>query len=204
MSIIDTYYQKIKSLIDDYNNILKLDNEYMAEYLNKCGKDLNVKNPETINEINELKNKNTQNMTNSQFVNDEIYCSKTIADSISKLFYKPLAKLLHPDKKQKLTYVESLFKDEKIPVVAATDYMKIYADQIREFIPNKYIVLGTDGFGRSDTREILRDFFEVNKYYIVLSTINLLVNEGILKKINLSKAIALYNINVNKPNPNSI
>ncbi len=100
MSIIDTYYQKIKSLIDDYNNILKLDNEYMVEYLNKCGKDLNVKNPETINEINELKNKNTQNMTNSQFVNDEIYCSKTIADSISKLFYKPLAKLLHPDKKQ--------------------------------------------------------------------------------------------------------
>ena len=76
------------------------DNEYMTEYLHKCGKDLHVKNPETINEMNELKNKYTQNMSSSQFVNDEIYCSKSIADSISKLFYKPLAKLLHPDKKQ--------------------------------------------------------------------------------------------------------
>ena len=100
MSIIDTYYQKIKSLIDEYNNILKLDKEYIAEYLHNCGKDLNVKNPDSINEINELINKNTQNMSNSQYVNDEIYCSKSIADSISKLFYKPLAKLLHPDKKK--------------------------------------------------------------------------------------------------------
>ena len=104
MSIIDTYYQKIKSLIDEYNNILKLDKEYIAEYLHNCGKDLNVKNPDSINEINELINKNTQNMSNSQYVNDEIYCSKSIADSISKLFYKPLAKLLHPDKKKKFKW----------------------------------------------------------------------------------------------------
>jgi len=112
--------------------------------------------------------------------------------------------LLHPDKKQKLTYVESLFKDEKIPVVAATDYMKIYADQIREFIPNKYTVLGTDGFGRSDTRKQLRKFFEVNRHYIVVAALKSLADEGKIETDEINKAIKKYNIDPNKPEPTSI
>jgi pyruvate dehydrogenase E1 component len=112
--------------------------------------------------------------------------------------------LLHPDKKQKLSYVESLFEDENTPVVAATDYMKIYADQIREFIPNKYIVLGTDGFGRSDTRNQLRKFFEVNRYYIVVSALKGLADEGKIEIGKINEAIKKYKIDPNKPEPTSI
>ncbi len=112
--------------------------------------------------------------------------------------------LLHPDKKQKLSYVESLFEDENTPVVAATDYMKIYADQIREFIPNRYIVLGTDGFGRSDTRNQLRKFFEVNRYYIVVSALKGLADEGKIEIGKINEAIKKYKIDPNKPEPTSI
>ena len=112
--------------------------------------------------------------------------------------------LLHPDKKQKLTYVESLFEDKNTPVVAATDYMKIYADQIREFIPNKYIVLGTDGFGRSDTRKQLRKFFEVNRHYIVVAALKALADEGKIEVGKINEAIKKYNIDPNKPEPTTI
>ena len=112
--------------------------------------------------------------------------------------------LLHPDKKQKLTYVESLLEDENTPVVAATDYMKIYADQIREFIPNRYIVLGTDGFGRSDTRNQLRKFFEVNRFYIVVSALKGLADEGKIEIDKINEAIKKYKIDPNKPEPTSI
>ena len=96
MSIIESYYQKIKNLITEYETILELDKEYMTEYLQHCGKDLNKQNPEVIDNIQQ-----TQIFTQTKFINDEIFCTKNIADSISKLFYKPLAKLLHPDKKKK-------------------------------------------------------------------------------------------------------
>jgi pyruvate dehydrogenase E1 component len=112
--------------------------------------------------------------------------------------------LLNPDKQQKLSYVESVFKNDDIPVVAATDYMKIFADQIREFIPNKYIVLGTDGFGRSDTRSQLRKFFEVNRYYIVVASLKALAEEGKLSTDKINEAIKKYNIDQNKPEPTSI
>ncbi len=112
--------------------------------------------------------------------------------------------LLHPDKKQKITYVESLLEDENTPVVAATDYMKIYADQIREFIPNKYIVLGTDGFGRSDTRKQLRKFFEVNRHYIVVSALKALADEGKIEVGKINEAIKKYKIDPNKPEPTTI
>jgi len=98
MSIIESYYQKIKNLITEYETILELDKEYMTEYLQHCGKDLNTINPEAIDNIQQ-----TQAFTQTKFVNDEIFCTKAIVDSISKLFYKPLAKLLHPDKKRKKT-----------------------------------------------------------------------------------------------------
>ena len=90
------------------------------------------------------------------------------------------------------------------PIVAVSDYVKLVAEQIAPYIDCPFISLGTDGFGRSETREKLRDFFEVNKYYIVLSTINLLYKNGILRKDSLNKAIKKYKIDINKPNPKSI
>ena len=95
MSVIETYYEKIKSLINEYENILQLDKEYMTEYLKHCGKDLQITNPQKIAEIQQMKE-----ATCTRFIDDEIFCTKSIADSISKMFYKPLARLLHPDKKK--------------------------------------------------------------------------------------------------------
>ena len=82
--------------------------------------------------------------------------------------------------------------------------MKIYADQIREFIPNKYIVLGTDGFGRSDTRKQLRKFFEVNRHYIVVSALKALADEGKIEVGKINEAIKKYKIDPNKPEPTTI
>ena len=82
--------------------------------------------------------------------------------------------------------------------------MKIYADQIREFIPNKYIVLGTDGFGRSDTRKQLRKFFEVNRHYIVVAALKVLADEEKIETEKINEAIKKYNIDPNKPEPTTI
>ncbi len=108
---------------------------------------------------------------------------------------------LHPDKKPKTSYVASVLKEADIPVVAATDYMKIYADQIREFIPARYTVLGTDGYGRSDTRARLRKFFEVNRYHVVVAGLNLLRQEGKIPASKVAAAMNKYNIDPDKPNP---
>lgn len=109
--------------------------------------------------------------------------------------------LLHPDQPVKTSHVENCFKDRQGPVVAATDYMKLYADQIREFIPGKYRVLGTDGFGRSDTRERLRHFFEVDRFYITIAALKILAEEGIISTQQVVQAIEKYGIDVEKPNP---
>ena len=109
--------------------------------------------------------------------------------------------MLHPEEKQRISYVETLLNDETIPTVAATDYMKIYADQIREFIPGNYSVLGTDGFGRSDSREKLRYFFEVDRYFIVIAALKSLVDANLVKVDQVSKALEKYNIDPSKPNP---
>jgi pyruvate dehydrogenase E1 component len=112
--------------------------------------------------------------------------------------------MLHPGKKAKQSYVTSLLKDSNIPTVAATDYMKIYADQIREFIPGHYSVLGTDGFGRSDTRQQLRKFFEVNRYYVVVAALKALAEEGKIPKTKVNEAIKKYNIDPDKPEPTTV
>ncbi len=109
--------------------------------------------------------------------------------------------LLNPNQEAKTSYVEQCLANTQGPVIAATDYMKIYADQIREFIPKDYIVLGTDGFGRSDTREQLRKHFEVNRFYICIAALKALVDEGTLSSDIVDKAIAQYDIDPNKPNP---
>ncbi len=108
---------------------------------------------------------------------------------------------LHPDKKPKTSYVASLLNDGDSPVIAATDYMKIYADQIREFISAPYTVLGTDGYGRSDTRAQLRKHFEVNRYYIAITALNSLKEEGKVPASKVKEAIKKYGIDPDKPNP---
>ena len=82
-----------------------------------------------------------------------------------------------------------------------TDYVRNYAEQIREFVPNRYFVLGTDGFGRSGTRKQLRAFFEVGRHYIVLTALKALAEEDSIPTVVISEAIERYGINTEKPNP---
>ena len=109
--------------------------------------------------------------------------------------------MLHPEEALRVSYVAQCLADAKGPVIAATDYIKAYADQIREFVPGLYRVLGTDGFGRSDTRAKLRQFFEVNRYYVVVAALRALADEGSIKHSEVSKAIKKFNIDPEKPNP---
>jgi pyruvate dehydrogenase E1 component len=82
--------------------------------------------------------------------------------------------------------------------VASTDYIRNYADQIREYVPGRYVVLGTDGYGRSDSRAKLREFFEVNRYYVVVAALSALAREGKIDAARVQEAITKYGINVNK------
>jgi len=109
--------------------------------------------------------------------------------------------MLHPDQKPRVSHVETCLRDRKGPVVAATDYMKIYSDQIRAFLPKAYLTLGTDGFGRSDTRQQLRKFFEVDRYYIALAALKALADQGEVPAAVVAQAIKKYNIDPDKPNP---
>ena len=109
--------------------------------------------------------------------------------------------LLHPTDKPKLSHVEQCLKDTRGPVIASTDYVRAFAEQIRPFVPRRYAVLGTDGFGRSDTREKLRSFFEVDRHYVTLAALKALADEGQLEKAKVKEAIAKYGIDPNKPNP---
>jgi len=109
--------------------------------------------------------------------------------------------MLNPGKPPRVSYVEQLLDGQSGPVVAATDYMKAYADQIREFVPQRYRTLGTDGFGRSDSREQLRDFFEVDRSYVCLAALTALADDGEIDRSTLNAAIKKLNIDPNKPNP---
>jgi pyruvate dehydrogenase E1 component len=112
--------------------------------------------------------------------------------------------MLHPAEPGRLPYVSACLKDRKGPVVAATDYMKVFADQIREFVPGRYKVLGTDGFGRSDTREQLRHFFEVDRHYVVIAALTALVEDGNMAPERVLEAISKFGINPDKPNPATV
>lgn len=109
--------------------------------------------------------------------------------------------LLHPNETPKVPYVTQCLKDTEGPVIVATDYIKQYADQVRAYIPKKYLVLGTDGYGRSDTRKQLRSFFEVDRYYIAYTALKALADEGKVTFSDLKKAIEKYHINPEKPSP---
>jgi pyruvate dehydrogenase E1 component len=109
--------------------------------------------------------------------------------------------MLHPESPRRESYVEQCLAGRGGPVIASTDYMKAYADQIRPYVPSRYKVLGTDGFGRSDTRNKLRYFFEVNRFFVVVAALKALADEGSIDAKLVGKAIKLYNINPDKPNP---
>ena len=109
--------------------------------------------------------------------------------------------MLHPDKKPKMSHVEKCLLDTDGPVVAATDYVKLFADQIRSYVPRSYSVLGTDGFGRSDSRQALRKHFEVDRYYIAVASLNALMKDGSVSFKTVNGAIKKYGIDPNKNNP---
>jgi pyruvate dehydrogenase E1 component len=109
--------------------------------------------------------------------------------------------MLHPTATPRISYVEQCLGKRKGPVIAATDYIKSYPDQIRAFLRGNYKVLGTDGYGRSDTRKKLRHFFEVDRYHVVLAALKALADEGTVATSEVSRALKLYNINPDKPNP---
>ena len=109
--------------------------------------------------------------------------------------------LLHPEETPRVPYVTQQLQSESGPFVAATDYLKSYTDQIREFVPGHFTVLGTDGFGRSDTRAKLRDFFEVSREFIVLSALKALADQGEIPLARVAEAMADLNISADKIDP---
>ncbi|MBK4737411.1 pyruvate dehydrogenase (acetyl-transferring), homodimeric type [Noviherbaspirillum pedocola] len=111
--------------------------------------------------------------------------------------------LLHPSEPARVAHITRSLAGSTGPIVVSTDYMKLFAEQCRAYIPNgrSYKVLGTDGFGRSDTRAALREHFEVNRYFVVISALKALADEGALSSGVVTQAIEKYGINPNKPNP---
>jgi pyruvate dehydrogenase E1 component len=111
--------------------------------------------------------------------------------------------LVNPTAEARVPYVTQLMQNSVGPIVATTDYMRMFAEQIRAYMPKDrtYKVLGTDGFGRSDSRAKLREFFEVNRYYITVAALKSLAEEGKVPVQVVADAIAKYGIDPNKPNP---
>ncbi|OFZ86578.1 MAG: pyruvate dehydrogenase (acetyl-transferring), homodimeric type [Betaproteobacteria bacterium RBG_16_64_18] len=114
--------------------------------------------------------------------------------------------LLHPEAPPREPYVTRCLGERPGPVVAATDYLKAFADQIRPFIPRgrEYRVLGTDGYGRSDSRQKLRQFFEVNRHWVVVAALKALADQGECKPALVAQAIKKYGLDPDKPNPATV
>jgi pyruvate dehydrogenase E1 component len=108
---------------------------------------------------------------------------------------------LHPTDTPRIPHVTARLADAQGPVIAATDYVRAFAEQIREFVPRRYVVLGTDGFGRSDTREKLRRFFEVDRHYITVAALKALADEGTVPAARVAEAIGKYGVDAAKPAP---
>jgi pyruvate dehydrogenase E1 component len=109
--------------------------------------------------------------------------------------------LLHPTETPRTPYVAQCLAQCRGPFVAASDYMRTVADQIRQWVPGRYLVLGTDGFGRSDSRAALRGFFEVDHRYVALAALKALADEGMLDVATVSSAIERFGLDPDKPNP---
>ena len=108
---------------------------------------------------------------------------------------------LHPESPKEQSYVERSIAPRNGPVIAATDYMRRYSDQIRSLVPRRYVVLGTDGFGRSDVRPSLRKYFEVDRYWVALAALNALADDGVIDRARVAEAMRKYELDPNKPDP---
>ena len=108
---------------------------------------------------------------------------------------------LHPEAEPRRSYVDTLLDGHDGPVLAATDYVKLFADQIRSLIPRRYVTLGTDGYGRSDTRKMLRSFFEVDRYHVAVAALKALADEGAIPAKKVTEAIKKYEIDADAPDP---
>ncbi len=109
--------------------------------------------------------------------------------------------MLNPTAKPRVSHVGSCLADAKGPVIASSDYIRAFAEQIRAFVPRRYVVLGTDGFGRSDTREKLRQFFEVDRHYIVVAALKALADNGEIPAAKAAEAMKKYGVDAAKPAP---
>ncbi|MBN8285274.1 pyruvate dehydrogenase (acetyl-transferring), homodimeric type [Zoogloea sp.] len=112
--------------------------------------------------------------------------------------------LLHPLEAPRKSHVEQKLEGAVGPVVAATDYIRLFSEQIRPFVKNTYVTLGTDGFGRSDTREKLRHFFEVDRHWVTLAALKALADEGRIERDKVAAALVKYQLDPSKPNPMSV
>ena len=135
---------------------------------------------------------------------------KVSADVWSITSYNELAReavdcerwnMLNPGKKARVPYITQQLKDCEGPVISSSDYIRTVSNQVRQYVPATYTVLGTDGFGRSDTRKNLRRHFEVNSHYVVLATLKTLADEGTIPASKVTDAIKKYKIDTKKPNP---
>jgi pyruvate dehydrogenase E1 component len=108
---------------------------------------------------------------------------------------------LHADKKPKQSYIGQCLEKRSGPIIASTDYVHLYTEQLRDFMPRTYATLGADGFGRSDLRSALRSHFEIDRYHVVVAAINALVDDGILPASRVKEAIKKYKIDADKINP---
>jgi len=105
----------------------------------------------------------------------------------------------HPEESSRKTYVEVIMEDHDGPAIISTDYVQAYSEQIRRLIPNKLTVLGTDGYGRSDSRETLRDFFKIDRFHIAIAALKALADEGKIPFNSVTKAIKTYSIKTDAP-----
>ena len=108
---------------------------------------------------------------------------------------------LHPGEDARLSHVERCLSGRKGPVVAASDYVRSHVEPIRAHVPGRFSVLGTDGYGRSDGREKLRSFFEVDRYFVVVNALKALADEGLVDVALVSKALSDFGIKSNRPDP---
>jgi pyruvate dehydrogenase E1 component len=108
---------------------------------------------------------------------------------------------LHPDQDSRASWVEKCLSSTVGPIIASTDYMRTIGDLIRPWVPRRYSVLGTDGFGRSDTRAALRSFFEVDRHHVTVAALKALADEGTIERKLVKQAIDQYGIDPNRRNP---
>ncbi|MDR2216493.1 MAG: pyruvate dehydrogenase (acetyl-transferring), homodimeric type [Nevskiaceae bacterium] len=131
----------------------------------------------------------------------DVYSVTSFSELRREALHVERENLLHPERDAQQPYVAQLFAARTQPVIACTDNMRLVADQIRQWIPGRYVALGTDGFGRSDGRAALRDHFEVDRRYIVLAALKALADEGSIDRSIVARAVAVLGIDVSKANP---